>query len=258
MRNTAPGTPCVDGIKLHWSSTGQGPRTVILVHGWTCDDTTWKPQIPALARDYRVLTLDLPGHGKSDPPMDGKLSMDLFARAVESVRREAGADRVVLVGHSMGTPVIVQYARLFPRHVSAMVFVDGVVRIPNMGPIARLPGLLVALPALRKAMIRSTFSSSTTPDTRKHILSMMMGTPTPTAVGAMNATFDPAIWKGDVVTQPVLGLYAERFRHNREYIRTRFPNIEYVEIAGTGHFPMLEKPDEFNRLLLDYLARQTF
>jgi pimeloyl-ACP methyl ester carboxylesterase len=184
--------------------------------------------------------------------------MDLFARAVESVRSEAGAERVVLVGHSMGTPVIVQYARLFPRHVSAMVFVDGVVRNPFKGPIARLPGLLVALPALRKAMIRGTFSSSTTPDTRKHILSMMMGTPAATAVGAMNATFDPAIWKGDVVTQPVLGLYAERFRHNREYIRTRFPNIEYVEIAGTGHFPMLERPDEFNRLLLDYLARQTF
>jgi pimeloyl-ACP methyl ester carboxylesterase len=258
MRNTVPGTPCVDGIKLHWSSTGQNPRTVILVHGWTCDHTTWKSQIPALAGKYRVLTLDLPGHGKSDAPIGGKFSMDLFARAVESVRREAGADRVVLVGHSMGTPVIVRYARLFPRHVSAMVFVDGVVRIPNMGPVARLPGLLVALPALRKAMIRSTFSSSTTPDMRKHILSMMMGTPTATAVGALNATFDPAIWKGDVVTQPVLGLYAERFRHNREYIKTHFPNLEYVEIAGSGHFLMLEEPDEFNRLLLGFLSKQAF
>ena len=184
--------------------------------------------------------------------------MDLFARAVESVRLTSKADRVVLVGHSMGAPVIVQYSRLFPRHVSAMVFVDGVVRVPNMGPFARLPGLLLALPALRKAMIRSTFSSSTTPDTRKHILSMMMGTPTPTAVGAMNATFDPAIWKGDVVTQPVLGLYAERFRHNREYIKTHFPNLEYVEIVGTGHFPMLEQPDEFNQLLLEFLSKQTF
>jgi pimeloyl-ACP methyl ester carboxylesterase len=249
----------VDGIELHSTSTGEGPHTVILVHGWTCDDTTWESQVPALAKDYRVLTIDLPGHGKSGAPKDGKLSMDLFARAIESVRREANAERVVLVGHSMGTPVVVQYARLFPRHVSAMVFVDGVVRIPNMGPIARLPGLLVALPALRKAMIRrGTFSSSTTPDTRKHILSMMMGTPAATAVGAMNATFDPAIWKGDVVTQPVLGLYAERFRHNRAYMKTHFPNLEYVEIAGTGHFPMLEKPDEFNRLLLGFLGKQSY
>jgi pimeloyl-ACP methyl ester carboxylesterase len=251
-------TPCVDGIKLHWSSTGEGPRTVILVHGWTCDDTTWKSQVPALAKNYRVLTLDLPGHGKSDAPVDRKFSMDLFARAVESVRLTSKADRVVLVGHSMGAPVIVQYSRLFPRHVSAMVFVDGVVRVPNMGPFARLPGLLLALPALRKAMIRSMFSSSTTPDTRKQIRSMMMGTSVATAVGAMHATCDPAIWKGDVVTQPALGLYAERFRHNREYIKTHFPNLEYVEIAGTGHFPMIEKPDEFNQLLFGFLSKQTF
>jgi pimeloyl-ACP methyl ester carboxylesterase len=248
----------VDGIELHSTSTGEGPHTVILVHGWTCDDTMWESQVPALSKDYRVLTIDLPGHGRSGAPKDGKLSMDLFARAVESVRLVSKADRVVLVGHSMGTPVILRYARLFPRHVSAMVFVDGVVRIPNMGPFARLPGLLLALPALRKAMIRSTFSPSTTPDTRKHILSMMMGTPRATAVGAMNATCDPAIWKGDVVTQPALGLYAERFRHNREYIKTHFPNLEYVELAGTGHFPMLEKPDEFNQLLLGFLSKQTF
>ena len=123
----------VDGIKLHSSATGKGQRTVILVHGWTCDDTTWEKQVPALAKDYRVLTLDLPGHGKSGGPKDGQLSMDLFARAIESVRVEAKADRVVLVGHSMGTPVIVQYARNYPQHVAAMVFVDGLVSVASTG-----------------------------------------------------------------------------------------------------------------------------
>jgi pimeloyl-ACP methyl ester carboxylesterase len=251
--------PCVDGIKLHWSSTGQGPQTVILVHGWTCDDTTWKSQVPVLAKNYRVLTLDLPGHGKSDAPMDRKLSIDLFARAVESVRREAGADRVVLVGHSMGTPVIVQYARLYPRHVSAMVFVDGIATTPSLGPVAWLPGLTVRFRVARRAMIRGMFSSATMPDMRKHILTMMLGTPKATAVGAMNATFDPSIRKDDVLTQPILGLYAEKSAHaNREYMKTHFPNLQYVEVAGTSHFLMLEKPDEFNLLLLGFLSKQTF
>jgi pimeloyl-ACP methyl ester carboxylesterase len=53
----------VDGVKLHSTVTGKGPKTVILVHGWTCDDTTWTSQVPALSKDYRVVTLDLPGHG---------------------------------------------------------------------------------------------------------------------------------------------------------------------------------------------------
>ena len=110
----------VDGLKIHSSVTGNGPKTVILVHGWTCDETTWTEQVPVLAKQYRVVTLDLPGHGKSDSPPDGTFSTDLFARAIEAVRAEAGANRVVLVGHSMGTPVVVRHARLYPQHTAAL------------------------------------------------------------------------------------------------------------------------------------------
>src|SRR5689334_1295691 len=87
----------VDGIPIHSSSGGAGNRTIIFIHGWTCDSTSWDAQVPAFSKDYRVITLDLPGHGKSGSPKDGKFSMDLFARAVEAVRAEAGADKVVLV-----------------------------------------------------------------------------------------------------------------------------------------------------------------
>src|ERR1700683_31319 len=78
----------VDGIKIHLTVAGKGPKTVILVHGWTCDETTWNAQVPELSKQYRVLTLDLPGHGQSGAPKDGKLSMELFARSVEAVRKD--------------------------------------------------------------------------------------------------------------------------------------------------------------------------
>ena len=87
----------VDGISLHSFSHGTGPKTVILVHGWTCDDTTWEAQVPALAKQYRVITLDLPGHGKSGSPKDEMFSMELFAKAVEAVRSEAKVDKVCLL-----------------------------------------------------------------------------------------------------------------------------------------------------------------
>jgi len=193
--------------------------------------------------------------------------MDLFARAVESVRSQAGADRVVVIGHSMGTPVIVQvivqYARLYPRHVAAMVFVDGLLTPPNMGPAdAPPPERQISGPNGIKGcegIIRSMFSPATTPEMQKHILSMMLGAPEATAVGSMYATLDQAVWKGDVLPQPILGFYADKSAlANREYMKTHFPNLQYVEIAGTGHFLMLEKPDEFNRLLLGFLGKQTF
>jgi pimeloyl-ACP methyl ester carboxylesterase len=103
------------------------------------------------------------------------------------------------------------------------------------------------------------FSSSTTPDMQKHILSMMLAAPEATAVGAMQATFDPANWKGDVLLEPILGLYADHSRAgDREYMKAHFPHMDYEEIAGTGHFLMLEKPEEFNRLLIAFLDKQKF
>jgi pimeloyl-ACP methyl ester carboxylesterase len=250
----------VDGIKIHSSTAGKGPKTVILVHGWTCDETTWNSQVPELSREYRVITLDLPGHGQTASPKDEKLSMELFAHAVEAVRKDSKADRVVVVGHSMGTPVIIEYARLYPQHTVAMVFVDGGVtkpsgsRMPDPAQMAGPDGLKA-----REAMIRSMFSGSTTPDMQKQILRMMLAAPESTAVGAMQATFDPSHWKGDVFTEPVLGLYADHSgAGNPEYMKTHFPNMDYEEIPGTGHFLMMEKPEEFNRLLIAFLDQQKF
>jgi pimeloyl-ACP methyl ester carboxylesterase len=255
----------VDGLKIHSSTAGKGEKTVIMVHGWTCDETTWNAQVPELAKEYRVITLDLPGHGQSGSPKDGKLSMDLFARAIEAVRKDAArkdskADRVVVVGHSMGTPVVIQYARLYPQHAAALVFVDGGVTLPAGGRLPD-PKTMAGPDGLkaRENLIRSMFSGSTGPDMQKHILSMMLAAPESTAVGAMQAVFDPANWKGDVFTQPVLGIYADHSRAgDREYMKTHFPNMDYEEIAGTGHFLMIEKPEEFNRLLIAFLDRQTF
>jgi pimeloyl-ACP methyl ester carboxylesterase len=116
----------VDGLKIHWSGAGNGAKTVLFVLGWTCNETTWSEQVPVLAKQYRVLTLDLQGHGQSYEPRDGKFSMDLFAQAVEAVRAEAKADGLILAGQGMGTQVVLRYARLYPQHTAAAVFVDGV------------------------------------------------------------------------------------------------------------------------------------
>lgn len=248
----------VDGISLHWTSTGSGPQTLVLIHGWTCDDTSWSAQVPALSKKYRVLTLDLPGHGKSGMPKPGGFSMDLFARAVEAVRAEAKADRLVLVGHSMGAPVIRQYARLYPQHVAALVLVDGVVAlsVPPPGATApplpqpeqiRGPGGLKA----RETMIRGMFLPSTPQPLQDHVLKMMLAAPEATAYGAMTATFDPAVWKETVVLpMPSLGIFADKSpMGGPDATRKVLPNFEYHEIPGTGHFVMMEKPAEFNRLL---------
>lgn len=249
----------VDGIQLHSSTHGKGPKTIILVHGWTCDETSWQFQVPELAKHYRVITIDLPGHGQSGSPKDGKLSMNLFARAVEAVRSEAKIDHIVLAGHSMGTPVIIQYARLYPAHVIALVFVDGA-PVTKMRAFIPPADSFVGTQGLknRESMIRGMFSTATTADLQKKILTTMLSAPEATAVGALQAFGDPSIYKEDVFEMPVLGLYADKEYATESDLKPRFPKLEFHKIPGTGHFLMMEKPLEFNRLLTTFLEKQKF
>jgi pimeloyl-ACP methyl ester carboxylesterase len=248
----------VDGLKIHSASAGSGSTTLVLVHGWTCDSTSWAAQVPVLARKYRVLTLDLPGHGQSGSPKDGKFSMDLFARAVEAVRAEAGIDKIVLVGHSMGAPVIRQYARLFPQHVAALVAVDGPLDMRQFPadfkpPSLTGPGGLKA----REGMIKGMFTPQTPADVQQKVLAMMLKAPEATAAGAMAAMGDPSLRKNDVTPMPALAIWAGTNTQlpKVEDARQSLPKFEQTQVVGTGHFVMMEKPEEFNRLLIAFVDK---
>ena len=243
-----------DGANVHWTSKGSGPA-VIFVHGWTCDESSWQEQVPTLSKQYRVITLDLPGHGKSDLPKDGTFSMELFARAVEAVRAEAKVDRAVFVGHSMGTPVIRTYALLYPAHVAGLVLVDGLVQIAGGPSVPRASMVGPEGLKAREKMVRGMFGPATTPQLQEHILKMMLGTKEATADGAMTATWNQSWVKNDPITVPVLGVYAARPLASREAITRIFPKVDYHEIPGSAHFLMMEKPDEFNQLLSAFLRK---
>lgn len=250
----------VDGVPIHSTVRGTGPRTIVFVHGWTCDESSWREQVPFFEKNYRVITLDLPGHGKSGSPKSGPLTMELFAKSIEAVRVEAKAGKIVLVGHSMGTPVIRQYARLYPSNVAALVPVDGVLHLsgsanaPNPDRMKGPDGM-----KNRETMIRGMFGKSATPAIQDHILKMMLAAPETTAWQAMAATFAPGNWTEETIAVPALGIYADHSAaDDPAYFRKIFPNGSTVEVPGTGHFVMMEKPAEFNKLLADFLPKASF
>jgi len=250
----------IDGVPIHSTVRGSGPKTIVFVHGWTCDESSWRAQVPFFEKNYRVITLDLPGHGKSGAPANAPLTMELFARSIEAVRVEAGAGKIVLVGHSMGTPVIREYARLYPANVAALVPVDGVLHLsgsanaPNPERMKGPDGV-----KNREAMIRGMFGKSATPAIQDHILKMMLAAPESTAYQAMAATFAPANWKQETFPVPALGIYADHSAaDDPAYFKKIFPNGTTVEVPATGHFVMMEKPQEFNRILADFLPKASF
>ena len=112
---------------------------------------------------------------------------------------------------------------------------------------------------LRETIIKSMFTPETPTALQEQILKMMLGAPEATAVGAMTAMFDPSIPKTDVIRAPALAVYAGTAEiPNVQTTKEILPSYEATKIAGTGHFLMMEKPDEFNRLLTGFLDKIRF
>lgn len=126
--------PGTDGAQLYVETTGAADAPVlILTHGWGLDSTIWAHAKRDLSRHFRVVTWDLPSMGKSKAPLKA-VSLDSFARNLETVIRHVGADRAILVGHSIGGMTVQTLARnhpdLFPAKVAGVVLLNTTYRNP--------------------------------------------------------------------------------------------------------------------------------
>lgn len=243
--------------KVHYLTAGKGRQTILFVHGWACNGSFWREQVPAFETKAKLILIDLPGHGQSDKPQTD-YSMDFFARAVLAVLRDAQEDKAILVGHSMGTPIICRVYAQAPQKVVALVAVDGLLRRPKMtaeqvegfiGPYQR--------PDYREhttRFVKAMFPMPGTEALRDRVLAEMLATPQHVMYGAMQGMFaagEPA-WDLDNVRVPVLVVNARNVMWTTEYeayARSLSSKTDYRTIDGTGHFLMLEKPAEFNRVL---------
>ncbi len=247
-------TATLDGRPIHYSSYGKGSKTVVLLHGWTCDETFWENQTAALSKKYRVITIDLPGHGQSAAP--AAYTQENFARAVDAVLLTARVKSAVLIGHSLGAITARQYARLYLDRARAIVMID-----PPMFKAPISTGLRQFAsgfggpdgPKARAEFVKSMFAESTPGDLRQKILTKMAQPSEAVAVGAMNSLLEDKIWDTQPMSLPVMMIVEGGNNTTKEPMRQLFPSLRFEKISGAGHFLMLEKPDEINKLLLQYL-----
>lgn len=256
-----------DGSRVHYESYGEGKDAVIFIHGWTCDLTFWRAQAPVYEK-HRSLLIDLPGHGQSDKA-EVAYTQERFARAVDAVMRDAGVERAVLVGHSMGGAVDLMFVRLFPAKAKALVLVDAFVPQRPADEAARERQKTQMATFLKRwrgpdykesadKMIATMFSDKTTPAMREEIRSKMLSAPQHAMASAFEGMFAMEPPKpGETYDLPVMAIMAKNpGRKNYEaQLRTVFPNLKrYEEWEGSGHFLMMESPDRFNGALEEFLA----
>ena len=250
----------LDGMRVHYKSLGEGDSALVFVHGWTCDLTFWREQVDAFKGKTRVVLVDLPGHGLSDKPMV-EYTQDLFARGVHAALAAAGVKRATLVGHSMGTPVIRQFYRLYPNETAALIAVDGGLSDPLPDPAAQRARIeLLSGPAFEGEIARSIegmFVPATSPEIRSFVTSRMTKAPKYVSVGAIKGLFTPGLWAEDPIRVPMMAIMAKGRNETPEraaQFRRLSPAVEYHAMEGVGHFLMMEKPAAFNELVARFLT----
>ena len=252
----------LDGARIHYQDFGKGREALVLIHGWTCNLDYWRDQVPDFAKRNRVIALDLPGHGQSDKP-ELVYSMDLFARAIDAVMRDAKVERAVLVGHSMGTPVARQFYRKYPQKTLAIVIVDGGLR--PFGDKKMRDGFVAAFraPNYKDAgtqMFAAMAGPNLPAETQERIKMSFLNTPQHVIVSAMEGMNDDSIYGPDKINVPVLAILAKSPfwpADTEEFLRSIAPNLDFHMWEGVGHFLMMEKPKQFNEEVIAFLNKNS-
>jgi non-heme chloroperoxidase len=250
----------LDGTRIHYQNYGKGREALVLIHGWTCNLDYWRDQVPDFVKRNRVIALDLPGHGQSDKPKI-VYSMDLFAKAIDAVMRDAKVERAVLVGHSMGTPIARQFYRNYPRKTLAIVVVDGGLR--PFGDKKMRDGFVAAFRAPNyKDAGMQMFAQMAGPQlpaaTQERIKESFLNTPQHVLVSAMEGMNDDSIYGPDKINVPVLAIMAKSPfwpADTEEFFRGLAPKLNFQMWEGVGHFLMMEKPAQFNEAVIAFLDK---
>lgn len=246
------------GVNIEYTDSEKGDTTLLFVHGWGINHTYWDSQVAYFKSHYRVVTIDLPGFGQSGKNRSD-WSTPAYGSDVAAVINQLQLKNVILIGHSMAGDIIVQAALYEPKQVIALIGVDNFkgAGVPNPDSLKVKASMDTAFNLMRhhfkaissQYITQQLFSKSTDSIVRKRVLHDVLSGDSTIAVEAMaQGHFDEAdglakagkplyLINSDVTPNDTTGL------HNHHI------PVHLMLVHGTGHYPMIEKPDEFNKLL---------
>ncbi len=251
-------TPSSDGVQIAYSVEGDSSIAVLLIHGWSCDRTYWRAQVEPLVASYRVVTIDLAGHGDSGRDRT-QWTLPSFGEDIRAVADELGIDRAILVGHSMGAPAALEAAVLMGDRILGVIAVDALHDVTAQRDPEQFQSIIESYETdfvgTCHQFVRSLFLDTADPELVEATSQGMCSAPADIGTALMRqfGDYDQAAVMAKVVA-PIRainsGAYSTNIAGNREIAADFDADI----IEGVGHFPMLVAPQELNRRLLDTLA----
>lgn len=259
--------PSADRVIIRYEVHGAGEPALVFIHGWCCDRTFWQPQLDHFAKSRRVVAIDLGGHGTSGMGRK-KWTMAAFGADVAAVVNKLGLKSVVLVGHSMGGPVMLEAAPLLKERLVGLVGVDTLTDpeekySPKQMAEYRKPFEEDFASGMREALRHEHdfFTAKTNPVLIERIVAKMSSAPGEVGVSAFQAMLDFANESErprlSEVKVPLVCINAILDPKKVEAGRKYAPQFEVLTLPDAGHFLMMEYPEEFNALLEKTLAEMT-
>ena len=263
-------------IELDYSIHGEGALTMVFIHGMSCDQHDWDAQIEYFKNKYRILVFDLRGHGSSTKDLKEALTIEQMASDVLELLKILKMDNIILLGHSMGCRIAMEIYQRNPELITHLILIDGSHRGTDGDPIkietetrARINN-----PENLKAMrlsFQRTMAQITKPEIAQLILAKVKSTPAGLGRGlaptmlAWDARYFVKIIED--LNMPVLLLQSTFFDFNQdrkllkagesspylELMKEKVTDITIKVISPSGHFPMMEKPDEVNEAIKEFL-----
>ncbi|MDQ4005920.1 MAG: alpha/beta fold hydrolase [Actinomycetota bacterium] len=270
-------TVYADGKRLSTYAFGEGPP-VVLLHGLAATKLSYLPLLPALAKRYRVIVPDLPGHGESTKRR-GSYTPAAFARTVLALMDQLSVDQAAVIGNSMGGRIALEVAAEAPDRVAALALLDPAAAGLPFPLYARLLGLLptgvgaVPVPWRKRLVVAGIRQLFAHPDrlprnaylagADEFIRIYRTGKARVALLAAMRGLIadDPdAFWERAAATDArTLILWGQKdrlvpVRLGRQLAR-RMPDAELVVLPDVGHVPQFEVPEETRELVLGFLDR---
>jgi pimeloyl-ACP methyl ester carboxylesterase len=276
MTATALDEVKVDGRTLAFREAGEGPA-VLLLHGWPTSSFLWRNVMPAIARERRVLALDLPGFGASDKPTDVTYGYDFFTGAVRGFVDALELDDVALGLHDLGGPIGMRFALDNPDRVRAVALTNTLLYPEDMTEMLtqfvealQTPGLrerFTGAQGLEAALrLGTNAESSVSDETIAGIVGPFPSDEDRLALAKAGSDIEDA---GTVALArdlpglrvPIRMVYGNQDRilesidATVERLQRDLPQAEVTALDGLGHFVQEDDPERVGELLAEFFAR---
>jgi pimeloyl-ACP methyl ester carboxylesterase len=236
----------LDGSMVHYEALGRG-RPVVFLHGWVGSWRYWINAMQAASTSFRAYAVDLFGFGDtSRDPL--RYSLDRQSDLINRFLEEMGIGKVALVGHGLGALVGMNFIKQWPKSVDRMMAINCPLEYSNINARMHSAPLTELVEWL----------SARTPDAMSALADASKADPQ--AVAASMAGLQANSLYLDVRNLGVPCLFV--YGPNDPAIETPSPekadampvHMHQISLEGTGHFPMIDNPTQFNRLMTDFLA----